>query len=1096
MRPVLFFFLLLVLSACDAGGLPAAWRQTPMGTGPRVRWDLEAEPLPEIPLPNDVATWPDPSSPTGRRINASLISPTGIETRLRARFDELDGWGTFAPITVSFDAPIDTDDLIARQGEGRWSASDFRRHAIYLVDMETGDPVPIDINSGRFPLSVADPNAYYSNDPRGGGSNLLFETVEEDLDGDGVLDPGEDTDGDGVLDHPNTLDGRLLGTPLETYDRMLWFYERETDTLMFRPVLPLRENHTYAVVLTERLRGRDDGRPVRSPFEAVHHGAQYEDLAALPRLFAAHPDVYGGLTWDSVAFAWTFTTQSITGDLVALRDGLYGRGPFARLAEEFPARMVPVPLRGGRRCTPPPELYIVTPEELQTALEGLPLDGFGVPAEQLDAVIGALVDNVSHFAFGFYESPYLLGDPEAEDVNDTWHVDRTTGEARIGSDRVPIFVVVPKETAAHRQPFPVTLYAHGYGSLNLEAIAFAGLTARHGIATVTIDAQGHGLPLDAGLRGLLESILGSNCLAPLGTALSMDRARDLNADGTPDSAGLFFSAYMFHTRDTLRQSTLDILQALRIVRSFQGAPGQPDNRPWDPGSVIDPDGDPIEFTGDVNGDGAADLAGDFDGNGVPDLGGWDRPYMQWGSSLGGILSMLVTGVEPSIVAAAPVSGGGGLFDIGLRTSLSTARNPIWMRVMGPIVASAPSSGPGTNTGCADGERSIFFEVPDLSERWRTEMACATAEQLDEGDAVVILNYRNGESRCAAVSEGGRFRMQIPSDEGDPLELWVLDGAAQRLQAANCTFGGTGEQPEPSLIVSTWQSANGTVGMGTCPTCARYRDRVYELGAPLVSPVEGLGLRRQSPELRRLATLAQIAIDPADPVNYARNVFLDPITAEDVTPRTRSILVVATVGDTTVPVSAADTYARAAGVLAFLPADAPDELAQWRAPASFASRFFAASPDDVVLDNYVAEGLARLERTPVTGAPRFLFDVDDYSEGRQYFASDGGSQIPEAEGGLRPNRLDPPLRWARESRAITLATEDPWRGTGPFGHFSGIVHAMTLPLGQHVVLPVDPRKAWDDGAYFNNLIGWYLASQGTDLPYLSRPTEHQCLERSE
>ncbi|HBQ13900.1 MAG TPA: hypothetical protein DEF51_23125, partial [Myxococcales bacterium] len=85
------------------------------------------------PLPNDVATWPDPDSPTGRRINASLVAPSSMERRLRQEFDRLDGWGTFAPISVSFESPIDTDQLIRVQGGTRFSADDFQRHAIYLI---------------------------------------------------------------------------------------------------------------------------------------------------------------------------------------------------------------------------------------------------------------------------------------------------------------------------------------------------------------------------------------------------------------------------------------------------------------------------------------------------------------------------------------------------------------------------------------------------------------------------------------------------------------------------------------------------------------------------------------------------------------------------------------------------------------------------------------------------------------------------------------------------------------------------------------------------------------------------------------------------
>lgn len=1096
-RPAVLSLVLLV--ACDGGGLPDGWRRTPPGSGPRVVWDLEAEPLPDIPLPNDVATWPDPTSPTGRRINASLIAPSGMERRLRQSFDRLDGWGTFAPLTVRFDAPIDTDDLIRRQGRGRFSSEAFARHAIYLVDLETGVPIPLDVNSELFPRVVADPGGYYTNDPREGESNLLFETVDEDVNRNGRLDPGEDTDFDGVLDRPNTLDGRLTGAPLETVDRMLWFYERETDTLILRPIVPLAEQRTYAVVLTDRLIGADGDR-VRSPFDYVHHLSQKTDLTSLPAIFAERPHIYGDLAtrgWDGVAFAWTFTTQSVRGDLVALRDGLYGRGPFARLAEEFPARMIPVPLRGGSRtrpCEPGPAVFTVTPEELAAALEGLPTDDFGVPAEQLGAVLDTLVESVSHLAFGFYESPYLLGDPNAESANDTWDIDRATGEGRVERDLVPMFVVVPKETEAHQQPFPVTMYAHGYGSLNLEAIAFSGLVARHGVATVSIDAQGHGLPLDESLRPALESLLGSNCLAPLGRAIAVDRARDLNGDGSADSAGLFFSAYMFHTRDALRQSALDLMQGLRIVRSWQGHPDYPEGSPWVPGEVPSRDrGGPLQFGGDIDGDGDVDLAGDFDGDGVPDVGGWDRPYFQWGSSLGGIISMIMAGVEPSIVAAAPVSGGGGLFEIGLRTSLSTARHPVWLRVMGPLIVSTPSGGPSAESACMEGFRSLRFELPDLSERVRTEFACLPASTLDEGDAVVVLNARSGEVACAGVGANGRFRLQLPTSEGDPLTITVYDDAAERLDGARCTF--EGGEPRVIEVVETWRSGNGPPrGGDSCPQCARYQTQIYEQGSRLVAPVEGLGLSRQTPDLRRLAGLAQIALEPADPVNYARHVFLEPATAEDVTQSgPRSVLVMNVAGDTTVPPATGNAYARAAGVLAFLPPDAPDELADWRAPASFAGRYGLATPDDVLIEYHVHEGLSRIPRHPVPGAPQFLFDVDDMSEGAQLFAPDGNSQLAEDEGGLRPNRLDPPLRWGRESRRAAGGL-DPWRTSGDFGGFSAVLNAMAVPVGQHVLLPVDPSKLFDEGRYLVSAIGWYLASRGRELPWVVLPDPF-CLERS-
>ncbi len=1095
----LSFIVCTVSSGCDGGGLPGGWQAAPAGDGPQIVWDLEAEPLPEIPLPNDVATWPDPSSPTGRRINASLVAPSGMERRLRQGFDRLDGWGTFAPITVRFDAPLDTNDLYRRQGRGQFSTDNWSRHAIYLIDLTTGVPVPLDVNSDLFPRVAATPDAYYDSDPHRGESNLLFETREEDINRSETLDPGEDTDFDGVLDHPNTLDGRLDGAPYETIDEMMWFYERETDTLVLRPILPLEARHEYAVVLTNRLVGQT-GEPVRSPFDWVHHVSQREALANLPDIFASRPDLYGSLSsqgWFGVSFAWTFTTQSVNGDLEAVREGLYGRGSLARLAEAFPPDLVVAPLRGGsrtERCDPGPRVYTATPAQLTAALEGLPIDDLGFPAEQLGAVLDTLERSISHIAFGFFESPYLLGDPDAENVNDAWNLDRLTGEASIDRDLVPMFILIPKETETHRQPFPTTLYAHGYGTLNLEALAFAGMVANHGVATVAIDAPGHGIPLSAGLKALLEAVLAQNCLAPMGRAIALDRARDLNGDGTADSGGLYFSAYMFHTRDSIRQTVVDWLQATRILRSFFGHPDDPDGHPWVPGEIQPREGGPpIVFDGDIDGDGTLDAAGDFDGDGTPDLGGWDARYRQWGSSLGGIISMLNIGVEPSIVAAAPVSGGGGLFDIGLRSSLSTARHPVWLRLMGPIVASEPSLGPDASSACAAGQRSLFFRLPDLNDVTTTEFACLDAAALDEGDAVLLRNARNAEVSCSGVSADGRFRIAVPTDVGDPLTLLVYDDARDSMDYATCEYLGVG-QPTVIEQVATWRSGNGLSGDGTCAGCAHYLGRIFERGSRLVAPAEGLGLDRQSPDLRRLASLAQIALDPADPVNYARRVFLDPVTAPDVEAgRIRSVMVMNTAGDTTVPVSTGNAYARAAGILAFMPPDAPDDFADWRAPTRFGEVYGWRTPDDILIEYHVLEGIAALDRHPVEGAPGFLFDVDDLSDGQQFFTPRGNRQLAEADGGIRPDRLDPPLRWGRESRpALSVAGLDPWRTDTSYGGVSVVLNAMTIPSGQHVLLPVDPSKIFDEGEYLLNVIGWYLASGGSELPWyaLSNPF---CLE---
>src|SRR5438105_14196552 len=110
--PRLITSLAVWLAACSPA--PEGLRRTPPGSGPRVKFDVYHRPLPDIPLPNDFATRFDASSATRRRLNASMIAPTRFERRTREELDQLDGWGTIAPISVAFDHALDTENTIAR----------------------------------------------------------------------------------------------------------------------------------------------------------------------------------------------------------------------------------------------------------------------------------------------------------------------------------------------------------------------------------------------------------------------------------------------------------------------------------------------------------------------------------------------------------------------------------------------------------------------------------------------------------------------------------------------------------------------------------------------------------------------------------------------------------------------------------------------------------------------------------------------------------------------------------------------------------------------------------------------------------------------
>src|SRR5688572_10228616 len=89
-----------------------------------VKMDFFHKPLPDIALPNDIATRYDEESPTKRRINASMIAPTGFEARIRERLDRMDGWGVLMPIAVPFTGPIDVQSVIDRHDDVDYATDD------------------------------------------------------------------------------------------------------------------------------------------------------------------------------------------------------------------------------------------------------------------------------------------------------------------------------------------------------------------------------------------------------------------------------------------------------------------------------------------------------------------------------------------------------------------------------------------------------------------------------------------------------------------------------------------------------------------------------------------------------------------------------------------------------------------------------------------------------------------------------------------------------------------------------------------------------------------------------------------------------------
>ncbi len=842
---------LTTLAACESHA-PTGLARTEAGQGAKIRFDTFHRPLPDIPLPNDIATRFDASSPTLRRVNASLVAPTEWETKTRQGLDAIDGWGTLAPISVSFDAPLDVENILTRHGD----RFDPRNDVLLVIDVTHGSadfckPMPVDLGQGLFPTAL-DRADYYRDDPRGQLKQLIFEEVEEDLNKNGVLDPGEDTDMDGVLDHPNTRSA--------TNGQILEFYERETNTLIAKPAMPLREGTTYAVVLTKALLDAK-GHPVQSPFEFVNHAGQTDALGELPGCLAKLD-----LGVKDVAFTWTFTTQKWTQPFVAVRDGLYGLGPLARLATEFPAEME---LADVHENSPDGNAKIVPGATFMPMAKTL-FSQFGAGGKPSELKI--FFENFAFIDFnalGTIDSPqffprYVGETKEQLPLTDqVWQLDPKTGVAFTRHEGVNFWLMVPK---FRKGPAPVAIFIHGHGSTKFDAMNFAGFLARQGIATLGIDAVSHGVDIDEAQIELVSGLFLAYGMDGMGKAIIAGRALDQNADGKLDSGVDFWTSYIFHTRDVVRQTAVDTMQVVRTLASFDG------KRHW---------------KYDANHDGAGDLAGDFDGDGTVDVGG-SAPIHLIGGSLGGILGSFVAGLEPKIETTVSIIAGGVLGEVGTRSTLGGVRDAMILRMMGPLLL------------VHDG--ALYEAFPDLVEY--KEVKIAPIQPLVPGKIAVLENLDSGEHRCARVQPNGALRVAVPSDKGDRLRLSLYDVELKSKLREGCEISGT-----PTLVIDKFTDT------------VKYAGHEYKAGSPLLAVTDGFGLRRGNPELRRMLGIAQVALDGADPANSAPFIHQDRTltygTGETVSTR---IFYINTLGDPGVPTASGVALARAAGLIDFQTVD--------------------------------------------------------------------------------------------------------------------------------------------------------------------------------
>lgn len=911
----------LLLSAVACAPAPEGLRRTPDGPGPVVRVDWDAEPLPDIPFPTDLATRPDPTSPTGLRPNLPERADVRLETLSRQRINRLSGFGTFAPIQVGFEGRLDLDELRRRHPGDPLGPAAYRDDAVLLIDVTPGSPTfgrpaPLDFGQGRFPQDATRLGRFLPNDPRQDEPSLLFETGEEDLDGDGLLDPGEDTDGDGLLDHPNVWPPG--GDPRA--DLLTW-YDLQTDTLILRPVVPLREATTYAVVLTDALVD-EDGAPIRSPWAWVNHTRQ---TPALEPVVGALEDL--GRSVDEVAFAWTFTTGAQTRELWDLAEGVRGRGPFAALADRFPAGVVEAH-----------ELHANGGEPLFLPVEDVvgPLSQLGLfPEASVDFVGDAYTGFSSGVVGGAFVAADLLYDRDdhgLDDSDEIFDVDPVTGRVAAAPRRITFTCMLPKAGAGFEPPWPVVVHMHGYGSTRLEQVAFDYALNRMGMAVCGIDAHGHGIALSSSDEELVASLLELTGTQPLWWHLLDDRLRDLDNDGDFDPAGDMFGADPFHTRDMIRQPVLDAVQLVESLRRC----GEGEMEVVLPTAV-----------GNLP-TGASRVSCDWDGDGRPDLGGPDLEVRLHGVSMGGIMTSLAAAVQETEVAVVTVPGG-GLADVSGRTDITAVSDAMVGRALSPLIVGEPQP---------DG--SLRLEQVVISVDRQVRLPVGALPSVPAGGTVVVRNLDLGHEEEGLVPADGRFRVPIAANALDAGEKQLLAGIPPEGVAPGVVY----EVPDPSalgdrLVVEVRDARGATIAtFDALPEDVVHEGVTTRAGAPLVAGSWGLGLRRGSADLRRTVGVLALAIEAADPILYARRWAEEPFADP------RDVLIHLTTGDTTVPIAAGLALARAAGLVDYTEVDPR----------------YGATVDDWLVRTGTTHGMEEFGPWTGPGGGPILFDPDDLDLG--------------------------------------------------------------------------------------------------------------------
>jgi hypothetical protein len=400
--------------------------------------------------------------------------------------------------------------------------------------------------------------------------------------------------------------GNLIGINQVVWDPATLTLHAESDELL--------DQHTrYLVIVTNGVRDTR-GDPVETgDFGRFRHDLNFGLTGNLAtrvyRQALADALDFVGIGNNRVVAASVVTTQSATAVMEKIRDQI-------RASSSAPADFRIG--SGGERAVFPLNTIAAIISRRQTGTGPTFADPTPLQLAVLFPVPGA-PSPVEQIAFGKYSSPdyetlaksipatgTLTGTPAVQGRNDIYF---------------DLFLPAGSKPAGG---WPVAIVGHGFGGDKDQAGAVAAVMASRGIATIAINAVGHG-------GGPLGTLTVSRVSGNPVTFLAGGRGIDQNGDGAIDpSEGIDAAPIiiggravpnMIGSRDGLRQTVIDLMQLVRI----------------------------IEAGVDVDGDGSVDL---------------DRERIYYlGGSLGGIYGSPFVALEPRIRAGALNVPGGSIAEV-------------------------------------------------------------------------------------------------------------------------------------------------------------------------------------------------------------------------------------------------------------------------------------------------------------------------------------------------------------------------------------------------------------------------------------------------